>query len=376
MARRSEQVVSGSRLRLARAFAGLSLAELEKRVGVSHQFLSDLETEQKKPTELLVEVIAEVCGLLPAFFYGPALDEFRDEECHFRRRQSTPVAVRSRVLAHGSLFAQLVHYCDSNLSLPAINIPSIRVRDREEIERAAERCRAEWGLDRDLPVKNMTRTIERAGVVVTRFEGAAEKVDAFSRGARRPVVVLNTDKGSTSRTRFDMAHECGHLVMHGGLVTGDPDREKEADSFASALLLPRTGFVREFPRTPRLDWPGLFEFKKRWGVSVAAIVRRAYDLRLIDAVRYQSAYKYMSMKGWHKGEPAEPPPESSEILPIAMKALRRQGIKERDLAGILGWTTETFTRVTGVQVPDEASEAEEAPLPGKVLRFPVKARRE
>ena len=40
--------------------------------------------------------------------------------------------------------------------------------------------------------------------------------------------------------------------------------------------------------------------KKRWRVSAAAIVRRAFDLKMIDAADYQRAYKFMSAQGCAK----------------------------------------------------------------------------
>lgn len=368
----SDRSFSGQRLRVARTFAGLTQVELGQRVSVTHAFVAYLEGGARQPTDILVNAIGEVCGFSRSFFYVPLLDEFRDEDCHFRRRTTTPVTVRSRMLAHGTVFDEFVRLLDRNLKLPKVDVPTIRTSNREEIERAAEQCRMRWGVGRDLPIPNMTRVLENAGVVVTRFDGAgAEKVDAFSRAGQRPVVVLNTDKGSPSRSRFDMAHELGHLVMHGGMVTGDPEREAEADAFGSAFLLPRTGFVREFPRSAGLDWSRLFDFKKRWGSSLAATIRRAYDLRLIDAVQYQRGYKFLSAKGWRKGEPAEPNPEAPELVPTAITHLQDQGISARAIAEKLGWTLPTLARVAGVVVHDDLPEA---PQPGKVIRLPTRAK--
>lgn len=344
---------SGSRLRLARAFKGLTQHELGELVGVTHQYIGYLEAGHKLPTDVLVDAIAHECGFAPDFFFGEPIEEFRDEDCHFRRRASTPVSVRTRVLAHGTLFATLVTYLDEALSLPEDNVPSIRVQSREDIERAADACRERWGLGRDVPIKNVTRAVERAGVVVTRFDGSSTKIDAFSRSGRRSVIVLNTDKDSPSRTRFDLAHETGHLVMHGGLVTGDGDSEAQADQFGSAFLLPRTGFAREFPRAERIDWTALFRLKTRWGASVAAIVRRAYDLRLIDAASYQRAYKFMAGQGWLKGEPEEIQFEAPELVPLSLAQLEKHlNATPLDVCKALRWTAETFRIVTGIAVPE------------------------
>lgn len=354
MAGASRTEFAGARVRLARAYNGWTQAELGERVGVTHQYIGYLETGHKSPTALTVEAIADATGFDASFFHHALVEEFRDEECHFRRRSTTPVSVRTRVLAHGTLFGMLVGYIDEIISLPADNVPSARARGVEEIEAAAERCRMQWGLGRDVPIKNLTRAIERAGVVVTRFEGSSAKIDAFSRAGKRSVVVLNTDKDAPSRTRFDLAHEAGHLVMHGGLTTGDGETEKEADRFASALLLPRAGYVREFPRGHRIDWAALFRLKERWGASVGAQVRRAYDLRLIDAAQYQRAYKYIAAQGWLKGEPDEPEVEHPELVGISLAEIERHmRTPPAEVCRRLRWRRHVFEKVAGVCLPEE-----------------------
>lgn len=68
-------------------------------------------------------------------------------------------------------------------------------------------------------------------------------------------------------------HEVGHLVMHGS--SRPKEMESQANRFATAVLIPRAAFWREFPKQHyRFDWAGLTAMKRRWGVSIQAIVRR------------------------------------------------------------------------------------------------------
>lgn len=366
-----ERAFVGAKLRLARSFNAMSQAELAGRLEVSGAYISQVESGAKQPSATMLDAISDVLGFEKGFFFEPLVNEFRDDECHFRKRMTTPAGVRNRMLAHGTLFARVVAYLDNELELPVPSVPEIRASTDEAIERAADQCRLQWDLGRDLPIVNMVRVLENAGVVVTNFHADAEKIDAFSRHGPRPIVVLTTDKDSASRSVFDTAHECGHLVMHTGMETGSAERESEADRFASAFLLPRAGFVREFPRSSRLDWTALFAMKRRWHVSVAAIVRRARDLRLIDGELYQRAYRYIYARGWHKGEPEEFDRDPPELLQEAFTALEEvTGETPRDVARALHLRAATFERVTGIQLIDVVPDAPPSNVVAFVRRHP------
>lgn len=345
------------RLILARAFRGLTQARLGEEVCVSAAWISRFESGKVEPKGDLLEALAQVLGFDPRFFFRPLIDEFREEECNFRRRASTPEQAKKQVLAFGTLFSMLVEYLRSVLDLPKYDLPAIPAIDREAIERAAETCRQQRGLGLDTPVGQMGRFLEHAGVVLVRQDRRTEKVDAFSRFGRVTLIVFNTTKRSASRSLFDAGHELGHLILHQGIRTGTLETERQADWFSAAFLLPRKVFAREFPRMSQLDWPSLFELKRRWRVSVSAIIRRAYDLRLLDAVQYRQAYKYMHAKGWHKGEPQEPEPEHPELIKLAFESLQRDLHQTPyDVSEALGWRPRTLEEIAGIELPPSASD--------------------
>lgn len=358
------------RLRIARLFRGMSQVDLGKAIGVSQQYVGYVESGLRMPTDGAICAFGDALGFESSFFLGTQLVEFREEEC-FWRKQSTPATVRARLLAHGTLFAHLVDYLDSVLVLPPYDVPKVdSIATVEDIERAADRCRMQWGLGLDVPILNVVRAAEHAGIVVTRFDGHAHTVDAFSHPRApygRSVVVLNNDKGNAARSNFDLGHECGHLVMHASLGSEAPGVEAQADRFASAFLMPRNGFIRDFPRSPRDSWAkpywdALFRMKQEWKVNVAAIVRRAFDLRLIDAASYHRAYKNMSAKGWLRdGEPETIEYHEPEIVPRCIEALAtRLNMNHENIARELGFTVETLGEVSGVlpeQRPDQREKA-------------------
>lgn len=340
----SNKKFQANRLRLARTFSGLTMAELGRRVSASRQYIQRLEmdSEQSPPSEDMLWALSELLNVQPTFFFEPLKNEFREEHSHFRRLQSAPLHIRNTVLSYGTIFNIIVEYLESKLFLEEVKIPSIPASNEVEIEEAANRCREYWGLTLSEPINNMTRTLEKAGVIVTSFEGVSDKVDALTLLGNRPIILRSTDKDSSSRSRFDLAHECGHLVMHQGKETGDFDTEAEAHRFASSFLLPSNAFVKEFPFNKSINWKSILNMKKRWGVSLQAMIRRAYDLKIINAVQYRNANIYISRQGWKKQEPNEPQQEISESIPIALEQLQ---MSPTDIARELNISTDILDKL-------------------------------
>ena len=360
----SKQEFVGARLQLAREFNGLTQVALGQAAATSGAVVSYCENGVKRdPSEDLVGAFAEVLGFAPGFFYRPIIDGFREEECSFRHRRSTPERAKRKVRAHATLLGEVLHYLKGLVELPSYSVPEMSAY-RSEPEVAAGECRNAWGIDGDAPLLTINRAVERAGVVVVNHFGDTAKVDAFSRRGAVNVIFLNRAVPSPSRWTFDVAHELGHLVMHPGVATGSVDTEREADQFASAFLLPRRPFAREF-RTEPFTWSHIFQMKKRWRVSAAAIVRRAYELQLIGAVQYRRSFQYMSSHGWSKQEPYEPEFHEPELLEAAIRtAHKHHGLTLDSLSVTLGYDPTTLEEVVGIPIPRGTPR-------GRVMGFPA-----
>jgi Zn-dependent peptidase ImmA (M78 family)/transcriptional regulator with XRE-family HTH domain len=343
----------GERLRLARVALGLTLDQLGTRVSATRQYLNQLERGTKAPSDEMMAALAAALGVAELFFALPPDVSIRPEQCHFRKQRTTPVSIVSQVLARGTLLEGFVNRLDSELDLPAVSFPDIPVTGVTEIEEAADEARRHWRLGTG-PVSNMVRVVENAGAVVSFFGGVSERVDALSIDSRRPMIIRNEAKPAACRLRFDLAHEAGHLIMHRGVQTGDKPTEDQANRFASAFLLPRASFVHEFPRGRFLDWTEIFRLKLRWKVSAQAILRRAYDLRLVSADQYRTGYIHLSKTGQRRVErhDDEIPTEQPELLPAAIQALEVEfpGAVER-IAGEAGLEPGMFSYVSGLELP-------------------------
>src|SRR5205085_4405757 len=238
--------------------------------------------------------------------------------------RSCSVVERRRMVSASIIIGRIVEFIDSHVELPEERVTpnmSPHVQSVEDIEQAASKVRKDWELGLG-PLSNLIYLLESKGVLVFRLLSDCKKVDAFSLWHRsRPFIFLNTEKGSTSRSRYDAAHELGHLLMHTDFLPGDRLQEEQANRFASAFLMPRESFLLECPK--RLVWPHFFELKHRWKVSLAALVRRARDLNIISEDTYRRANVQLNQK-WGHSEPFEPEIERPTILPRTMVLLSQE----------------------------------------------------
>jgi Zn-dependent peptidase ImmA (M78 family)/transcriptional regulator with XRE-family HTH domain len=345
---------SGARLRIGRVFHGYTQRELAGQIAVSNGLIAAFEKGLKQPKHDILDALCAVLEVEPDYFSRPVTDEFLESQSNFRKRISASDRLKKQVLARASMFGMAVQHLQNFGNFPTLNFPSMPARSLEEIEGIAEQCRLHWGLGIDAPIGDMARVIENAGAVILSLDlQTAEKVDAFSRFGDISVVVLNSQKNSPSRTLFDMSHEVGHGVLHqSGRDMPLQQRETEADYFAGAFLMPRAAFAADFTASHTSDWDGLLDMKTYWRASIQAILRRAYQLRLIDAAEYRSRFRTLGGWGWRTAEPNEPSVDEPSLFRKALaRAFSDYGKTPSALARELGWTPTLFEKATGIPVP-------------------------
>jgi Zn-dependent peptidase ImmA (M78 family) len=165
--------------------------------------------------------------------------------------------------------------------------------------------------------------------------------------------MLPAKKNTGTRDRLKVAHEIGHLVIHRGQAIGDANAEREADRFARALLMPAQVFIDEFNVLSRVDWPNLFEMKRRWKAPAFEILERALELDLVSGTTVRRLQKQYSWQRWHQGEPYEIPLEEPELLARALDfAEQDTGETLSTLAETLGWGPTVAEELTGMAMPD------------------------
>lgn len=348
-ARKVRRLFDPDRLRTARELKGYSQRSLAELAGVSSAAVSQFEAGQATPQSRTLVDLADALEFPVRFFAQGPTDDQIDIPAFFRSLRSTSVRERNKARAFVELVRQFVATLERHVHLPDQQLPRIPVRpDRDRraaVERAAAAVREAWGISDDEPIDNVVQQLERHGAVVTRAQFQVEKMDAFSVPYEdRPVVVLCADKGLRDRSRFDAAHELGHLVLHEPEDSGSKTAERQADQFAAGFLMPESGIRGELPAKP--DWPQLVSLKRRWGTSMASLLYRARTLGVMSEEDYVRATKTMSARGWRKKEP-EPlgAPESPLVLRRAVELLADEGLTAEDVAAEAGLPTDQVERI-------------------------------
>lgn len=169
------------------------------------------------------------------------------------------------------------------------NSPTRRVvQNYDDIETLAEDLRVQWGLGDD-PIENLMETAENHGFTVI-LVNAPENFDAavFMEEEYGPVIALRRG-APKERQRFTLAHEIGHYCIAKEsidcceLESHVWDKEKMANRFAAALLMPRKPFIRDVGRTRKsLNPQELCLLREKYGASTQSILARMASLSIIS----------------------------------------------------------------------------------------------
>jgi Zn-dependent peptidase ImmA (M78 family)/transcriptional regulator with XRE-family HTH domain len=316
------------RLILGRKRRKLTARALAAAIDVSPITISRLENGVNEPEDETVDALARELGFPKPFFFAEEVDELPAEAASFRSLSSMTARERDAALSAGVIAYLLHDWVADRFNLPECDVPQLG--EDTSPEAAAQIVRAAWGLG-EQPVSSMVKLLESKGVRVFSLSEETKAVDAFSCWRNdQPFVFLNTFK-STERSRFDAAHELGHLVLHRhGAPQDSRQAENEADRFASAFLMPSDDLLSRLISVSDLDQ--LIQAKKRWGVSVAALTYRLHKLGVISDWQNRSFNIEISSRGYRRTEPEGLPREVSSLWPQVFASLWRERITRDHVA--------------------------------------------
>lgn len=330
------------RIREARLARGITAIELAEMIGVSRQTISKYELGTMDPGSRIVDL--SICLNVPTSFFCKQLSTPENRGTTFFRSLKTNAARAKEIMSVKSRWAtQIAEVLSKDIIFPAIDLPALPETfsrntsyTLEDIESISMSVRKYWGLGTS-PIPNMSRLLESHGIVVATIKTGCAETDACSAFVgTRPFIFLDMQKECAVRTRFNMAHELGHLILHSNISQADLEQkkvldriEKEANQFASCFLLPQNSFLLDIRST---SLQSFLPLKVKWKTSIQSMVYRCKDLDVFSDNQMIYIQKQISAKRWRKNEPydSEWPCEDASVLRTAVKMLIDRGDYTKD----------------------------------------------
>jgi Zn-dependent peptidase ImmA (M78 family) len=309
----------GSLLETLRLARGLTQVELAQLTEIPQATLSKAESGALELEEERWDTVADVLRV-PVSAFLDVENQIEPALVFHRKQRTTPQSAVRRIGADAALTQQRIN---NLLDFPESKLVRHDLEDGfvtpQEVARSV---REELDVGAD-PIDDLTSLVEHAGAIVLFWTLDSLQVDAIATWpAGAAPIILIADHVSTERQRFTMAHELGHAVMHGAPVEDAKEmdrREKEADSFAAEFLLPAAQLRQEWPASAELE--RLIELKRRWGISLSALIRRAADADLLSEREYRDWSIRLSTSGMHRREPS---PMAAELPSKLIGAIREE----------------------------------------------------
>ncbi len=292
----------------------MTQAQVATASGLSQATVSKLENGLLSADDVNIDALAKALAYPREFFLSDIAD-YDFPAVYYRKKKSLvraldEKAIRARVNIQRRGIARLLQSVD----IPEVRVPLVDLQYvRKAATDVARDVRAQWGLPRG-PIENVTRLLERAGVVVVPFEFGIDSMDGLSihrTGDGIPPMIFVRADCPGDRMRFTLLHELAHLVLHHHLPIPPEDAEREADAFAAELGAPAAD-IRPF--LTKLTLERLGGLKRHWGLSMLCILKRAEDLGRISEWNARQLWMQTSKLGYQTKEPIHVQAEEQTLL--------------------------------------------------------------
>ena len=354
----------GERLRRARVMRGLTLREVAGQLAavgsqLSHAALQKYEKGLMGPDSTVVLALARVFGVDAGYFFRQKSVTLGNIE--FRKLTKFPEREVSRVREEAADFFEKYLQIEEILEirpepLQRVDLSHLAPEQEEELAREAEKAagliRKHWKLG-EVALTNVHELLEDHGVKVKEVE-ADGSFNGFSgwADARTPVIVLASWlNGDPPRKRLTALHELGHLVMK--LPVGLTHKQKESlcYRFAGALLLPVAAMRARLgmKRPDGISFPERIGIKHDWGISIAALMRRAADLGIISPGQLRS-FQFLNRN--HRTQEAgrwEGSEKADRFMQLVYRAAAQELITRAKAAELLDVTLRDFDHLFAVE---------------------------
>jgi Zn-dependent peptidase ImmA (M78 family)/DNA-binding XRE family transcriptional regulator len=340
-------------LRLARGMSQDALVAVMGGI-VTKQAISKYETGKAVPGPAVVMRLAQALGVKSTALWGVPVCNvefiaYRKSSGLGKRDQVTVENLVRRALEERVSLHERVYGRPGGCDFP---LQQFKLRKIEDSEAAAEGMRDHWNLGRD-PIGNLVGLLEDRQVHVIEID-APEKFDGISafakddEGCTLGAAVVSRRGVPRERQRLNLTHELGHTVLK---IPNNIDEEKAAFRFAGAFLAPRDDFIEEVgAHRSNIEVDELLILKRKFGMSMQALLRRMCDLEVINDAYYKQWCITINKQGWRRDEPESQPAEEPQWLHrTVLRGVSEGALTAEEGKHMLGITKEEGDRLESIQ---------------------------
>lgn len=291
----SDDWLEPTRIRLARHRVGMTKAALAKDLGVTVRTITNYESDGAPA--VVSDQVAAALRCEVDFLKRPEVDALEADRVFFRARRRATAGQRHAAVSAGQIGIELYEWIASRFRLPAQDLPDLNETDPST---AALTLRAMWGLG-SRPLPNLVQLAESRGIRVLSLPSDAEAVDAFSVWTQQIPYAFVTGSKSPERSRFDLAHEIGHLVLHSQQGVSDEGVERDADQFASTFLMPDESLRTVLRHNPSID--EVLRARNYYKASAMAVNYAVLRAGRCTEWSYRQNCIHLSQRGFRTSEP-------------------------------------------------------------------------
>ena len=259
---------------LARESRGRSQSALAKRLDVSQAAVSKLENGQIKADDEILSALIDYFDYPESFFCRP-FEIYPMGMQFYRKHKTLPAKVSKRIEAMLNIYRLHVSQLLVAAEVAFTPLPDLDVDRYGRAWKVARALRHYLKLPAG-PIANVIEVLEKLGIVVVQFDPETSMFSGVSMvlNTQNYLILVNSQMPA-DRLRWTLVHEFAHIIIHS---LPSETMEAEAEEFTGEFLMPSEEIRLELKG---LTIEKLAALKRRWKVSMNAIVTNAHKRRMI-----------------------------------------------------------------------------------------------
>lgn len=306
-------MINPNMILLAREARGFTQTDLAEKLNSYKANISRLEHGNTLVDEDTLVALSVATNYPPQFFLQKG--DILPVNLSYRKRKQVPAKLLTPIEAQMNIIRRHVQFITRGTEQAVPELPVYEVNEKHTPAKIALLVRKKWNITAG-SIDNLGKVLEQQGIIISNFDFGTDRVDSRSMltDDKYPIIFLNKNLLG-DRQRFSLAFELGHLIMHTFCtVPHDRDINHEANLFAAEFLMPAKDILPDFKDGITLSLLG--ELKRKWKVSMIALLYRADDLGLLTANQKRYLVQQFNDQKIRRREPQEldVPKENPQLM--------------------------------------------------------------